>query len=198
MHVVLVHEFSPHARFATQHQVGRVDGFVERQRIARVEFLPITRVNYVIEVPTGRQQHRMPGFRGLFQLLRPQASPHVHHRRIRHHHPVLEHLLPNDRVGLKRVRDTKKPADIFALEKIVTGHVARLHVRIDLGIALPTIEWHLVSAQMDVLIREHLHDLGEQVAEELVQSRIRRIHRAQFTIRLSLHIVTSGQQFGIG
>lgn len=98
------------------------------------------------------------------------------------------HLLPNDRVGLKRVRDTKKPSDIFALEKIVTGHVARLHVRIDLGIALPTIERHLVSAQMNVLIREHLHDLGEQVAEELVQSRIRRIHRAQFTIRLSLHI----------
>lgn len=48
-----VHEFSPHARLATQHQMGRVHGFVKRQRIARVEVLPIAPGSYVIQVPTG-------------------------------------------------------------------------------------------------------------------------------------------------
>ena len=56
------------------------------------------------------------------------------------------YLLPHDRARLKRIRDLKKLADVLALEKLVPGDVPRLHIRTDLWIAPPTIEWHFVAA----------------------------------------------------
>lgn len=96
------------------------------------------------------------------------------------------HLLPDDALGIQRVADREYLGDVLVLEEVESvGHIVFLHVIDDRRIAAPAIEGHLVAAQMEILVAEHLHDLGEQIPHEVVDRRIRRIHRAQFAVRLS-------------
>lgn len=79
------------------------------------------------------------------------------------------HFLPDDGVGVQWLADREHLRYVLVLQEIVfVGHIVRPHVRNNFRIAGPAIERHLVAAQVDVLIREHLHDLGEQVAHEFI------------------------------
>lgn len=88
------------------------------------------------------------------------------------------HFLPYDSVGVQRLADREYVGYVLVFEQLVSlGHIVSLHVLANFRIAAPAIEGYFVATQVEVLIREHLHDLGEQISYEVIQRRMSRVHR---------------------
>lgn len=88
------------------------------------------------------------------------------------------HFLPYDSIGVQRFADREYLGYVLVFEQLVSvGHIVRSHVLANFRIAAPAIERYFVTTQVKILIREHLHDLGEQISYEIVQRRLRRVQR---------------------
>lgn len=77
--------------------------------------------------------------------------------------------MPYDSIGVQRFADREYVGYVLVFEELVSvGHIVRFHVVANFRIAAPAIEGYFVTTQVEILIREHLHDLGEQISYKVV------------------------------
>ena len=178
----LVDEFSPHAGLAAEDAaLLQLGGVLEVEGIALVVLEPVAARGDVVEVPAGGEEGRVAGRRHRGHLAPPVARPDLHDGALVHAHAVVEDLLPDDGRDVEVRDDVEDPLDVELLQLLEPlAYVVLLHEAVDLGVALPAVEGHLVAAEVDVLVGEPLADFLQQPPHEVVELLPGRVHRAQF------------------